>query len=85
MAKVMNMKSVAMKEVFKTVPHLVKFPSQHIWVDFDKEADVLYISFEKPQMATDSELLENNVLLRYRKDKLVGVTIIGTRSFLLNK
>ena len=49
-------------------------------IDYDEEADVLYISFQKPQRATDSVLQEDNVLLRYRGKKLVGVTIIGTKS-----
>ena len=30
--------------------------------DYDKEADVLYINFKRPQKATDSEMLENGVL-----------------------
>jgi uncharacterized protein YuzE len=46
------------------------------WVDYDKEADVLYISFDRPQEATDSEMLEDGVILRYRSDKVVGLTIL---------
>ena len=40
-------------------------------IDYDDEADVLYVSFERPQRATDSMLHDNNVLLRYRGKKLV--------------
>ena len=36
------------------------------WTDYDHEADVLYISFERPQKATDSKLRDDGVLLRYR-------------------
>jgi len=35
-----------------------------MWVDYDKEADVLYVSFKRPQRATDSEMLENGIILR---------------------
>ena len=42
--------------------------------------DVLYLSFERPQHATDSVLTQDNVLLRYRGKKLVGITIIGTKA-----
>ena len=63
-------------ELFKATPHLIRFPKSKLWVDYDKEADVLYLSFERPQKATDSEMLENGVLLRYKADKLVGVTIM---------
>ena len=63
-------------EVFKATPHLLKFPITKMWLDYDKEADVLYISFKRPQKATDSEMPENGVLLRYKKDELVGMTVL---------
>jgi len=65
--------------VFQAVPLLTHFPSRHFWVDYDEEADVLYISFERPQQATDtddSEVTDSGVLLRYRDDQLVGVTVL---------
>jgi uncharacterized protein YuzE len=40
------------------------------------EADVLYISFKRPQKATDSEMMENGILIRYRGEKIVGVTVL---------
>ena len=46
------------------------------WIDYDKEADVLYLSFDRPQKATDSEMLDNGVLLRYKGEKLVGMTVL---------
>ena len=63
-------------EVFKATPHLLRFPKNKVWIDYDKEADVLYLSFDRPQKATDSEMLDNGVLLRYKSDKLVGMTIL---------
>jgi uncharacterized protein YuzE len=75
MAKV-TMPQSEVKEILKAVPHLVKFPIRKMWSDYDEEADVLYISFERPQKATDSEMLESGVLLRYRNKKLVGLTIL---------
>jgi uncharacterized protein YuzE len=62
-------------EIFKAIPHLIKLPARKIWVDYDKEADVLYISLQRPQNATDSEMQEDGVLLRYRDKDLVGITI----------
>jgi len=47
-----------------------------MWIDYDKEADVLYISFKRHQKATDSEMLKNVVLLRYREAELVGITVL---------
>jgi uncharacterized protein YuzE len=62
--------------VFKAMPYILNFPSAKFWVDYDREADVLYISFRRPQKATDSEMLEDGVILRYRGDKMVGLTIL---------
>ena len=68
--------------VYKAVPFLVKFPTGKFWVDYDKEADVLYISFERPQEVTDTETRDDGILLRYRDERLVGITILeaSTRS-----
>ena len=65
--------------LLESLPHLLRLPSKQVWFDFDEEADVLYVSFERPQGATDSELSEEGVLMRYRGDQLVGVTILNAR------
>jgi uncharacterized protein YuzE len=65
--------------VFQAVPLLTHFPSKRFWVDYDAEADVLYISFERPQRATetaDTRVTDAGVLLRYREDRLVGITVL---------
>ncbi len=36
-----------MKKIVDAVPMLLDFPARRFHVDYDKEADVLYISFEK--------------------------------------
>ena len=45
-------------------------------VDYDNKADVLYISFQRPQQATSTVATDDGLLLRYRQDELVGVTIL---------
>ena len=65
-----------LNEVFKATPPLLKLPVAKMWIDDDKEANVLYISFKRPQKATDSEMLENGILLRYKGEELVGITIL---------
>lgn len=32
-----------LKEVFMATPHLIKLSAAKMWVDYDSEADVLYI------------------------------------------
>ncbi|OHB35725.1 MAG: hypothetical protein A2Y09_02175 [Planctomycetes bacterium GWA2_39_15] len=65
-----------LKEITGIVSHIIKLPETKMWMDYDKEADVLYISFKRPQKATDSEMVENGVLLRYKGKELVGITIL---------
>jgi len=60
----------------RLIPLLLQLPSRHLWVDFDEEGDVLYLSFEKPQQATDSMMGEDGNVYHYRGDRLVGVTIL---------
>lgn len=66
---------VLIENIFEATPHLVKLPSRKVHLDYDEEADVLYISFDRPQHATDSEMLDQGILLRYRDEKLVGITV----------
>jgi uncharacterized protein YuzE len=37
---------------------------------------VLYISFKKPSAATDSEMTEDDVIIRYERDEIIGLTIL---------
>ena len=70
------MKTAVMAPIFRAAPYLTHFPSKRFWVDYDAEADVLYVSLERPQKATDSEMTDDGILLRYRGQQLVGVTIL---------
>jgi uncharacterized protein YuzE len=48
-----------------------------MWTDYDSEADVLYISFRKPQQANDSIMEDDGNIYHYRDEALVGVTILN--------
>ena len=69
------------KKIVDAVPMLLDFPTERFHVDYDKEADVLYISFERPQKATDTEVIDEGILLRFREKKLVGITILNASRF----
>ncbi len=64
----------------RLIPLLLQLPSRHVLMDYDEEADVLYLSFEKPQQATDSVMGEDGNIYHYRGDRLVGVTILNART-----
>ncbi len=44
-------------------------------VDYDQEADVLYISFGPPVAASDSKILENEIVVRYKGERIIGITV----------
>jgi uncharacterized protein YuzE len=50
--------------------------STQMWLDYDEEADVLYIHFEKKPSSTHSELRDDGVILDYRGSRLVGITVL---------
>jgi uncharacterized protein YuzE len=64
-----------LEDLLKAAAHLARVGAPHLWLDYDAEADALYINFQKPQRATESELLDNGVIVRHRGDKLVGMVI----------
>jgi uncharacterized protein YuzE len=63
--------------ISEAVPHLIRFPDRKAWIDYDEDANVLYISLKRPQKATDTKVLsDKGILLRYRNKDLVGVTVL---------
>jgi uncharacterized protein YuzE len=64
-------------EISGPLPHLIRLPQGKAWIDYDEEADVLYVSLKRPQKATDTKLLaDKGILLRYRDKELVGLTVL---------
>ena len=65
------------RQVYGALPYLIRLPSGRAWIDYDQEADVLYISLKRPQRATDTRYVdEEGILLRYRGKELVGITVL---------
>jgi uncharacterized protein YuzE len=64
------------RRILAAVERLLDVPVHRFWVDYDEEADVLYLSFRKPQRATESELREDGVIVRRRGDEIVGLTVL---------
>jgi uncharacterized protein YuzE len=67
-------------DILQSVPHLLNMRSNHIWIDYDQDGDVLYVSFRKPQHADDSEMNEN-IITHYSGDQIVGITVIGAKKY----
>jgi uncharacterized protein YuzE len=65
------------KNCLSIVSKLVKLSLEHVWIDYDREADVLYLSFRKPQRATKTIETDDDILLRKDGNKIVGITILN--------
>jgi len=62
--------------ILRAVPRLVDLPEKSMWVDYDTEADVLYLSFRRPQRATDSEMRDDGIIVHRHNRQIVGLTIL---------
>ena len=59
------------------VHDVLQLPVQSVWIDYDKGADVLYMSFRRPQRATRTVEVSEDILVRKDGRRVVGVTIMN--------
>lgn len=65
-----------MRHLFQATTHLIKLPQTRMWLDYDPEADVLYL-FEEHPSSTHSEMRDDGVILDYdQNERLVGMTVL---------
>ncbi len=62
--------------LLKALTNLIKLPSTKMWLDYDADVDVLYVHFEEKPASTHSEMTEAGILLDYRDERLVGLTVL---------
>lgn len=68
------------REYLKLVPAAKLSPRGYMWVSYDEEADVVYVNFKKPSRATDSEMTDDDIIIRYENDDVIGLTILHANS-----
>jgi uncharacterized protein YuzE len=64
------------RDILRLTSTILKSPGKLLWMRHDREADVLYINFEKPAVATDSELTDEDVIVRYHGEEVIGFTVL---------
>ncbi len=64
------------QEYLRLLPRVKQSPEGSVWLSYDQEADTLYVNYKKPSFATDSELTEDDVIVRYAGDEVVGFTVL---------
>ena len=70
------MAHVAVKDYLPLITAVKDSLQKYLWSSYDAEADVLYINFKKPSRATDSELTDEDVIIRYEGEDVIGLTIL---------
>ncbi len=69
------METAELKEIQNVLPYLLKHKT--VWSSYDKEADILYLHFKKPNNADDSKMTADEVIIRYENKEIVGLTILN--------
>ncbi len=62
--------------LLKAVANLIRLPKTKMWLDYDMEVDVLYLHFEEKPTSTHSEMRDDGIILDYRDNALVGLTVL---------
>ena len=60
----------------KLAPMVRDTPHNYLWTSYDEEADCLYINFKKPSRATDSTMTDDDIIIRYDGEEVIGLTIL---------
>jgi uncharacterized protein YuzE len=68
------METTEIATIRSMVPYFIKH--KNLWVDYDEAADVLYVHFKKPNRADNTVMEDENLLIRYEKDEMVGITLM---------
>ena len=58
------------------IPAMLQAPHRSMHCTYDEPADVMYVNFEPGAEATDSELGPDDIIVRYRGDEVIGLTIL---------
>jgi uncharacterized protein YuzE len=72
-----NMAQVDLKKILNLSTVLMSIPYKRLWYSYDEEADVLYFNFKKPSHADDSELTDDDMIVRYEDGDVVGITVLN--------
>ncbi len=52
-------------------------------LSYDSDTDTLYINFDPPQPADDSDITDEGVIIRLRDHRIVGLTILNAAKVLI--
>ena len=70
------MAPVQLSDFLDAIPAVLQAPHRSMQCTYDEPADVIYMNFEPWAEATDSELGPDDIIVRYRGEEIIGLTIL---------
>jgi uncharacterized protein YuzE len=67
---------VQLSDFLDAIPAVLQAPHRSMQCTYDEPADVIYMNFEPGAEATDSELGPDDIIVRYRGEEIIGLTIL---------
>ena len=66
-----------LSDFLNLLPAVRHSPNGRLQASYDEEGDVLYIYFgPQPRPATDSDVTDDDIIVRYDGDEVIGITIL---------
>ncbi|MBL7105948.1 MAG: DUF2283 domain-containing protein [Bacteroidales bacterium] len=69
------METIELKDIKNFLPYFLKY--KRVWADYDEKADILYIHFKKPNHADNSEMTDDDIIIRYEKGEVIGLSVLN--------
>ena len=69
------METIKVNEIKSVLPYFMKH--KNIWTSYDQEADTLCMQFKKPNHSDHSEMTDDDIIIRYEKDEIIGITVLN--------
>jgi uncharacterized protein YuzE len=69
------MAEVIIPDIMQALKAVSHSNADNLHIRYDKEADVMYVSFGPPMPADDSELGSDDILYRYKNGEVIGLTV----------
>jgi len=70
------MAPVRLSDFLDAIPAVLQAPHRSMQCTYDEPADVIYMNFEPGAEATDSELGPDDIIVRYRGEEIIGLTML---------
>ncbi len=71
------MADMTVERIIPLAHELVDSAHENLWITYDRDADVLYISLQRPDQADDADYRDDGIVVRYREGHVIGYTIPG--------